>query len=104
MTVCRITPSTASNSHTRQPAAQTRPAQQQPASRALVPLEQPIRKFVSRPARLDATFVAHLIAMAEQAPQTRPLRRATSADARAVYDRATQRTATGYGEVLSQTA
>lgn len=103
MTVSRITPSTAPSSQTRPPEAHTRPAQEQPASRALVPLEQPIRKFVSRP-RLDATFVAHLIAMAEQAPQTRPLRRATSDDARAVYDRATQRTATRYGEVLSQTA
>jgi len=35
--------------------------------------------------RHDPTFVAHLIATAEQAPQTRSLRRATAADAQAAY-------------------
>jgi hypothetical protein len=39
--------------------------------------------------RLDATFVTHLIAMAEMSPQTRVLRRAAPADAQAAYRSAT---------------
>jgi hypothetical protein len=35
--------------------------------------------------RPDSIFVTHLIATAEQAPQTRTLRRATPADAQAAY-------------------
>jgi len=35
--------------------------------------------------RPDPTFVAHLIATAEQLPQTRSLRRATPADALSAY-------------------
>lgn len=60
-----------------------------PASRALVPVE-PIsraphpRLHTTRP---DASFVTHLIATAEQAPQTRTLRRATSSDAVGLYGR-----------------
>lgn len=106
MTVCKITPSTAPNPHTRQPAAHTRPVEEeQPANRALVPLERTIQTSPLRTVRPDATFVAHLIAMAEQAPQTRPLRRTTPADARVVYDRARLRSAAAsYGAVLSQTA
>ena len=41
--------------------------------------------------RLRADFVAHLIATADRAPQTRTLRRATPADAQAAYQ-AQQRT------------
>lgn len=39
----------------------------------------------SRVARPDASFIAHLIATAEQAPQTRVLRRADVADVEAAY-------------------
>jgi hypothetical protein len=39
----------------------------------------------SRTARPDAAFIAHLIATAEQAPQTRTLRRADVADVEAAY-------------------
>lgn len=39
----------------------------------------------SRVARPDASFIAHLIATAEQAPQTRGLRRAAVADVEAAY-------------------
>jgi hypothetical protein len=35
--------------------------------------------------RPNSTFIAHLIATAEQAPQTRHLRRATPADAQSAY-------------------
>jgi len=57
-----------------------------------------------RPARPEASFVAHLIAMAEHSPQTRALRRATSEAAQAMYERATVKGADGYGRVLSQIA
>lgn len=61
-----------------------------PASHALVPVEQLLRTLQLRLslARPDATFVAHLIATATQTPQTRLLRRATSADALATYGQA----------------
>ncbi|MBB5053246.1 hypothetical protein HNQ36_003237 [Afipia massiliensis] len=55
-------------------------------------------------ARPDASFVAHLIAMAEQAPQTRTLRREAPAVAHGAYGRATVRGANGFGKVLSRTA
>lgn len=57
--------------------------------RALAPVapvlrtQQPCRHL--RPGRPDAAFVAHLIATAEQTPQTRALRRASPADALASY-------------------
>jgi hypothetical protein len=56
-------------------------------SRALVPLTLPTQtssacNHVIRP---DARFVAQLIATASYAPQTRALRRASTADARATY-------------------
>ncbi len=40
--------------------------------------------------RSDAAFITHLIATAQQAPQTRNLRRASPADAMAGYRAATQ--------------
>jgi hypothetical protein len=55
---------------------------------ALVPLVPLPRRSsgtsepISRP---DPSFVAHLIAMAEQSPQTRLLRRATPEDVEAAY-------------------
>ncbi|MEH2473872.1 hypothetical protein V1281_004943 [Nitrobacteraceae bacterium AZCC 2161] len=54
---------------------------------ALVPVAPPLRaapvsSSLSRP---DPSFIAHLIAMAEQSPQTRVLRRAEIADVEAAY-------------------
>jgi len=71
-------------------------------SRALVPLEAPSRTTDRYSARLSAIFVAHLIAMAEQVPQTRPLRRETPSVANAIYGRATTRGADRFGKVVSQ--
>jgi hypothetical protein len=52
----------------------------------LVPLAQPVRRTsklaIVRP---DPTFVTHLIATADQAPQTRRLRRGSLADAQTAY-------------------
>ena len=59
-----------------------------PASVALVPTvaaaqrSQAAIRPLSRPSSI---FVTHLIATAEQAPQTRSLRRATPADAQTAY-------------------
>jgi hypothetical protein len=54
---------------------------------ALTRLEpvQPATPVSSRVARPDASFIAHLIATAEQAPQTREQRRAAVADVEAAY-------------------
>ena len=63
-------------------------ADAKPACVALVPVvtsaqwSQIPGKQQSRP---NSTFVTHLIATAERAPQTRSLRRATPADAQAAY-------------------
>jgi hypothetical protein len=60
----------------------------EPPCVALVPLVASARwSHVSNQqlSRADPTFVAHLIATAEHAPQTRSLRRATPADAQAAY-------------------
>ena len=70
-----------------------------PASMALVPVIAPAqwsyvpRRLLSQP---NSTFVTHLIATAEQVPQTRILRRATPADAQTAY-RATQHQTQGAG-------
>jgi hypothetical protein len=60
-----------------------------PACVALVPMVQPAHwsqapghRQLSRPSSI---FVTHLIATAEQAPQTRTLRRASAADAQTAY-------------------
>jgi hypothetical protein len=62
-------------------------AEANPPCVALVPLVQ--SAAWSRPAgplpRPDSIFVTHLIATAEQVPQTRSLRRATAADAQTAY-------------------
>lgn len=54
---------------------------------ALTRTEPPLRTapVSSRVARPDASFIAHLIATAEQVPQTRELRRAAVADVEAAY-------------------
>jgi hypothetical protein len=59
-----------------------------PASVALVPTvasEQRAQVSIRPLSRPSSIFVTHLIATAEQAPQTRSLRRATPADAQAAY-------------------
>jgi RNA polymerase-interacting CarD/CdnL/TRCF family regulator len=65
-------------------------------STALVPIERLQRAASSHRhvlTRPSASFVTHLIATAEQAPQTRTLRRATPADALAAYGRITEQAA-----------
>jgi hypothetical protein len=54
---------------------------------ALVPVAPPLRWESANPClpRPNPCFVTQLIATAEQAPQTRTLRRATLADAQAAY-------------------
>jgi hypothetical protein len=58
-----------------------------PASVALVPIAWTERRLRRRWYRWapDPIFVTHLIAAAQQVPQTRRLRRATLADAQAAY-------------------
>jgi hypothetical protein len=52
----------------------------------LVPVASSVRWSAKpAPSRPAATFVTHLIATAEQAPQTRGLRRASPADAQIAY-------------------
>jgi hypothetical protein len=54
---------------------------------ALVPLSARIDRGPATPlARPDPSFVTQLIATAEQAPQTRTLRRGSYADAQAAYE------------------
>jgi hypothetical protein len=57
-----------------------------PACVALVPVTQTVhwarKSTVARP---DPSFLAHLIATAEQAPQTRSLRRASIEDVQTAY-------------------
>jgi hypothetical protein len=70
-----------------------------PACMALVPMVQPVSRsqnFGQPTSRPNSTFVTHLIATAEQVPQTRHLRRATPADAQSAYS-ASRRPAQGAG-------
>jgi hypothetical protein len=86
----------------------TNGAQATPMKNALIPLApqiwdftpaQPDRRAKTNPAKAD--FVAHLIAMALQAPQTRARRRAEPTDAAAAY-RALGQWPTEPGSALSQ--
>ncbi len=52
-------------------------------------------RAVARLNHPDASFVTHLIATVEQAPQTRALRRASLADAMSYYDAMTKVTLSG---------
>ena len=57
----------------------------------LVPVTQQVDWSPKRAtARPDPTFVTHLIATADQAPQTRSLRRGSLADAQTAYGASTQ--------------
>jgi hypothetical protein len=63
-------------------------ADAKPACVALVPVVQPApwsRAPATLPTRPNSVFVTHLIATAEQLPQTRGLRRATPRDAQTAY-------------------
>jgi len=67
------------------------------ASTALIPVGRPQEHTSSHhhvSTRPNASFVTHLIATAEQAPQTRTLRRATPTDALAAYGGVMQRAKT----------
>lgn len=68
-----------------------------PDSIALTRTESPpyTAPVSSRVARPDAPFIAHLIATAEQAPQTRELRRAAVADVEAAYRAVANQNAAG---------
>jgi hypothetical protein len=72
--------------HARLLAASDRTANPPAQSRALVPVtaSRPRAGAMARP-RPSAPFLAHLIATAQQAPQTRGRRRAEPADACAAY-------------------
>ena len=63
-------------------------ADARPACVALVPVAQPTEwtgTAHQQPSRPASTFIAQLLATAEQAPQTRGLRRGTAADAQTAY-------------------
>jgi hypothetical protein len=79
-------------------------ADAKPASVALVPTVQSAQwSQAGRPLpRPNSIFVTHLIATAEQLPQTRGLRRATPADAQTAY-RAHQHPVRGAGIRTRQT-
>lgn len=67
-------------------------ADARPACVALVPVAQPTEWTAHRsPSRPASTFIAQLMATAEQAPQTRGRRRATAADAQTAYSAGRQR-------------
>ena len=57
----------------------------EPIHGALVPLTQAVHWSPRQAPRPDPTFLAQLIATADQAPQTRSLRRASLADAQTAY-------------------
>jgi hypothetical protein len=104
MTVSGISSKTGSHLQMGRSAARVASQAEPITSGALVPVERPVWSPPARTARPDASFVAHLIAMAEQDPQTRTLRRATPSVARGAYTRITMRGANDHGKVLSQTA
>ena len=80
-------------------------AEPNPSCMALVPVTEstawshPVRPLP----RPDSIFVTHLIATAEQAPQTRTLRRASASDAQAAYTSSHKRV-TGAGLKARQVA
>jgi hypothetical protein len=79
----------------------------EPACVALVPVAPALRWESANPClpRPDPCFVTQLIATAEQAPQTRTLRRATIADAQAAYRSVTDHNhATTTGSRTQQTS
>jgi hypothetical protein len=76
---------------------------EEPASVELVPVSQPLQwAHKAATPRPDPTFLAQLIATADQAPQTCGLRRASPADAQTAYG-ATQTRRGGAGFRTRQT-
>jgi len=77
-----------------------------PASTALIPVATATEAphTASRYYRPDPAFVAHLIAIAQQAPQTRNLRRASPHDAHGHYKTARLANAAASGLSLSRLA
>jgi hypothetical protein len=75
----------------------------EPARSELVPVSQPVHwmRKAATP-RPDPTFLAQLIATADQAPQTRMIRRASPEDAQTAYG-ATQTRCGGAGFRTRQT-
>ena len=63
----------------------------EPACVELVPVTQSVHWSPKAAARPDPSFVTHLIATADQAPQTRSLRRASLADAQTAYGASQER-------------
>jgi hypothetical protein len=57
----------------------------EPAGTEIVPVIQVVHWSPRQAPRPDPTFLAQLIATADQAPQTRSLRRASPADAQTAY-------------------
>jgi len=104
MIVSDVTPLAFSGSRTKESAPYE--LEDQPAAaRELVTRETVLRAPTPRStARPDAAFVTHLIAMAEQVPQTRSLRRDTPATARATYGDAATQGMNYSGKTISQTA
>ena len=69
----------------------------EPSCTALVPVTQSVHWSTRSAPRPDPTFVAQLIATADQAPQTCRLRRASLADAQTAYGASqTRRSGTGF--------
>ncbi len=64
-------------------------------TKMLVPQEKFHSQAEHRLNRPDASFVVHLIATAEQVPQTRAIRRASVADAMSYYDAVTKVASSG---------
>jgi hypothetical protein len=73
------------------------------SGRALIPLQPIARGDASPRTRPQASFLAHLIATADQLPQTRERRRAEPEDAIAAYGAANAETPTPAGRVLFRT-
>lgn len=102
MIVSGVTPLAFSSSRTGESAHSDR--EHQPATGEIIARETVLRTPPLRTTRPDAAFVTHLIAMAEQVPQTRLLRRDTPAAARASYGAAVTQGMTYSGKTISQTA
>lgn len=104
MLVSRTPPAIGANTAKKEAAAINLSTEEPVTVRALVPIEPAKQVSLLRPVRPEASFIAHLLATVDHAPQARALRRASPAAARATYDRAAAKGCNGYGKVLSQTA
>ncbi len=87
MIVSSIQPPSARRTERNPAAGQGEAPKPLPSSAALVPISAPSAapKLANNLARPNPAFVAHLIAISQQAPQTRTLRRASPEEAQAHY-------------------